>query len=1039
MKALAWITVALLAFAGLGRAADPPLAKWDFETGDLQGWKVVKGRLGPQPSDNDNDRHGGNFGKQGRYFIGTFEGAGDKATGEIRSPVFTVRANKLALRIGGGAHVGTTYVALCRAEDDHELIAETGHNAERMDLRIWDVSAYKGRQVYLKVVDQHSGGWGHINLDDIRELTAAEEREIERREARRKAEMARRLRQWKRDLHRPAPRTVYHGATARHVALPLGGIGAGSIALTGQGALEQWQIMNTINSRAYLPGSFLSVWAQVGGREPVARVLQLKPIGDLPLVRDLEFVGEYPWAFVTYRDPALRPLRISLEAFSPLIPLNAPDSALPAVIFVLKVRNEGSRTARVSVAQTVQNGVGWDGRTPINGTKLSDPSRAEYGGNFNEVRKLPGMTSIQMAGARLKPNHKRYGTMTLSALTSNATTLAQWNDAGMLWADFAADGQLDGPMPVGLSPSGETWNAALAVPLTVEPGQERRAVFVLTWHFPNHYADYQKELAQFRIGNMYNNWFRDSYEVAGYVQAQFQRLYDQTELFRATFYDSTLPYWFLDCISSQISTIRTQTCMWIEDGTVACFEGAGCCPMNCTHVWNYEQTLAHMWPSLERNMRETDYFVQQMDSGAIRHRTRLPLSQPRWTGPACDGHLSTIVKTYREYLRSADQTWLDKVWPRCRRAMDWAITEYDPDGNGVLEGQQFNTYDCSVYGPNTFIGTQWLAALRAKYRQLFTAGRQKYDDQLWNGEYWIQKYDEDKIKKHQYGRGCHSDQLMGQWWADILGLGDVLPADHIQTALQSIMKYSWLPDFTDFVHHQRVFADGTDKGLLCCTWPHGGRPAQPILYCDEVWTGLEYEVAAQMIYRGMIDEAYCIVKGARDRYNGVKRNPWDEIECGEHYARAMSSWSLLLAAEGFQYNGPRGVMSFAPHITPENFRAFFSAAEGWGTFSQRRRGRRLEVSLEVAHGRVRLAQFSVALPAGTTARAVAVRLGSHEIEPVAAVVDGQLVLDFGPAVTVGPGQGLAATVISYQRSANGSRRSGLNNELSTAGRAGTRP
>jgi non-lysosomal glucosylceramidase len=429
-----------------------------------------------------------------------------------------------------------------------------------------------------------------------------------------------------------------------------------------------------------------------------------------------------------------------------------------------------------------------------------------------------------------------------------------------------------------------------------------------------------------------------------------------------------LPYELLDCVSSQASIIRTPTCIWVEEGHFHGFEGccgastthcgnSGCCPLNCTHVWNYEQSLSRLFPDLERTMRHTDLVIQQHPSGYIPHRTIVPFYLPRnWdrriggpANPALDGMLGTVLKTYREYRQGGGREWLLQLWPRVKRLMDYVMTTLDPDSDGVLEGEQPNTYDISIYGPNSFIGSLYLASLRAaeeiarlagdeatarRYRDVFENGRKNLPAEIWNGEYYIQKVDMEKYTEHQFGTGCHADQMLGQWWADQLDLGYVLPEDQVRTTLRSIVRYNWREDFVGFEQKPRVFASEHDKGLLICTWPKGGKPRVPTLYSDEVWTGIEYEVAGLLLHEGMVDDALKIVRGARARYDGRERNPWNEIECGDHYARAMSSWALLEIAAGQRYNAAEGFLAFAPRMTPENFRCFFITASGWGTFEQ---------------------------------------------------------------------------------------------------------
>ncbi|MDI6828470.1 MAG: GH116 family glycosyl-hydrolase, partial [Armatimonadota bacterium] len=297
------------------------LFNWDFEDGTLQGWAVIWGDAGKQPVDNDDDRHGGNFGKQGRYFVGTYENMKDEAQVELKSPVFTISSRMLSLLVGGGAHSDQTFVALYDAHTDKELFRECGNNAENMSRRYWDVSPYIGKKVYLKIVDRHTGGWGHINVDDIRELTNDEIAEI----GARRLEKERLRAKWLADLNSPTKRKVYKGRELIDIAMPLGGIGAGNIAICGDGALREWQIFNKVNASCVVPCQFFAVWAKVDDKAPVARILQTTSVEGLPEIAETEFVGEFPIAEIRYKDPSL-PIKIRMEAFSPFIPMNSKDS-----------------------------------------------------------------------------------------------------------------------------------------------------------------------------------------------------------------------------------------------------------------------------------------------------------------------------------------------------------------------------------------------------------------------------------------------------------------------------------------------------------------------------------------------------------------------------------------------------------------------------------------------------------------------------------------------------------------------------------------
>ncbi|GAB4453211.1 MAG: non-lysosomal glucosylceramidase [Anaerolineae bacterium] len=691
--------------------------------------------------------------------------------------------------------------------------------------------------------------------------------------------------------------TVYEGEALRAVAMPMGGIGAGSVALCGDGGLRQWQLCNTVNHQGHAPHSFFAAWVAQRGRPAAARVLMSdahydesfftpspcvndhvvppgarKLLEQLPGVEAIRFTGAYPIAELEYTDDAL-PVALSLEAFAPFAPLNPEDSGLPAVVFNFTAHNpDPKQPAEVSLLATLQNAVGWDGLSAIDGVR--NPG---YGGNSNAVASLRDVAAIHMTNPTLPPNHPLAGGMALALLhkeraeSDAAYVVPQWIDPGALWADFASDGRLtETPPGVGRpSEPGATWNGAIALRFHLKPGERRTVPFVLTWHFPNRYVNWDQarligftdRKSLFWLGNAYNNRFGSALAVVEYLRDEGERLADVTRAFREAFYDSTLPTPLLDAAGSQISTIRTPTCLWIENGEFHGFEGCcgastgqqstgGCCPMDCTHVWNYEMTLSALFPSLERTMREVDLQVQMHPTGYIPHRTVLPTYLPRaWERgiggpdkPALDGMLGEVLKTYREALRGAGQDWLDAMWPSIKQLMAHIMTVHDVNGDGVIRGEQPNTYDISIYGPITFIGSLYLAALRAAeemaqlqgeddlaatYRERFEAGRENLDQALWNGEYWVQDVNLAVHMEQQWGTGCHADQLLGQWWAHVLGLGYVLPEAHVKQAVKSIFFHNWRTDFTDFVQTPRAFVDDADAGLLNCTWPRAASPTSP--------------------------------------------------------------------------------------------------------------------------------------------------------------------------------------------------------------------
>lgn len=573
-----------------------------------------------------------------------------------------------------------------------------------------------------------------------------------------------------------------------------------------------------------------------------------------------------------------------------------------------------------------------------------------------------------------------FGTMTLGVIHKSAghdTRFATWREG---WDAFAAHGLREAPLGGTSGPSapGETHLGALSAQLSLPPGKTVEVPFFLAWSYPNKYS------GGTWVGNHYSAKQPDALALAKETVERFPTLRARTEKFRSVFYDSTLPYWLLDCITSQAATLRHIGVVFrIANGDVYGWEGSnGCCDPTCTHVWGYVTNLAHLFPEMERAMRRIDFKHQQNADGGVNNRTAVP-SPPHPSGehPFTDGHCSTVLKAYREALNAPDESWLKEYWPGIKKAVEYLMMRdaatSNGTPNGLLEDDQWNTYDEALHGVTGFIGVYYLAALRAgevmaermgdpafatRCRTVIQAGQKNLIARCWNGEYLQQDLPDYKNRRGEVGPGCMADQLIGQWWAHQLGLGYLLPEEMVKTALKSVFKYNWMPDLTGWRHSPRAFAGAKDKGLIICTWPKGGRPANVMLYSDEVWTGIEYQVAGHMLYEGMVEEAYAIIKGVRDRYDGIPkapipRSPWNEIECGGHYARAGSSWTLLLALSGWLYDGATGHLEFRPLHDREKFKSFFSASEGWGSLTQNRKGNGQHNEIKVEEGTLKVARL----------------------------------------------------------------------------------
>jgi uncharacterized protein (DUF608 family) len=592
------------------------------------------------------------------------------------------------------------------------------------------------------------------------------------------------------------------------------------------------------------------------------------------------------------------------------------------------------------------------------------------------------------SGGFQHPKAPGFGTLALAALAHDTTVLPAAAHREEAWQAFAAEGHFTPLADAGAkppSPLGETVYGAVAATVTVPAGKSVEVPFLLAWHYPNKY-----NAAHTWMGCHYTTQWPDARAVMREAVTGYAGLRERTERFRQTFYDSTLPYWLLDCVTANAAILRHIGVVFrIANGDVYGWEGSnGCCDPTCTHVWGYEQSLARLFPALERDMRRIDFKHQQRADGGVNNRTEVPSPQrPTGEQPFADGHASCILKAYREALNHPDDAFLKEYWPHIKRGVEYLIGRDAKTAGGqpagILQDDQWNTYDEALHGVTTFISGYYLAALRAgeewgrrvgdgatadRFHAIFETGQKKLVELCWNGEYFQQHLPDYLKRPGEVGPGCMSDQLLGQWWAHQLGLGYILPKEMVVAALRAVFKYNFKSDLTGWRHIPRAFAGAKDKGLIICTWPKGGRPGHVMLYSDEVWTGIEYQAAAHLIYEGLVEEGFAIVKAARDRYDGIprppiQRNPWNEIECGGHYARAMSSWSLLLALSGWEYDGPRQSLRVTPRHTPENFKGFFAGPEGWGSVRQTREGTVQRNELSVREGRLAVNEITLSATA----------------------------------------------------------------------------
>ena len=480
------------------------------------------------------------------------------------------------------------------------------------------------------------------------------------------------------------------------------------------------------------------------------------------------------------------------------------------------------------------------------------------------------------------------------------------------------------------------------------------------------------------IERYYKPWYSGQFKNIGSLQDYWINNYDKLKAgsaaFRDAFYASTLPAEVTEAIAANLTILKSPTVLRDTDGRLWAWEGCsdnnGCCAGSCTHVWNYAQAIPHLFPQLERSLRSTEFTVSQNSEGHQTFRSNLPINEPQHGfHAASDGQLGGIMKVYRDWRISGDNIWLSNIYPLVKQSLDYCIKTWDPDRIGVLVEPHHNTYDIEFWGPDGMCSSFYLGAITSfiemskamqkpygDYETLLAKGKAYMESELYNGEYFIQKIRWNDLRasdptkrpaatiapdeahdllvkegpKYQYGAGCLSDGIMGMWMASASGLPEIIDNSKVTSHLNSIYRYNFKPDLTDHDNPQRpTYALGHEGGLLLCTWPKGGRLSLPFVYSNEVWTGIEYQVASHLMMKGEVEKGLNIVKACRERYNGTVRNPFDEYECGHWYARALASYGMLQGLTGIRYDAVDRVLYIDSRIG-KNFTSFLSTESGFG-------------------------------------------------------------------------------------------------------------
>ncbi len=777
----------------------------------------------------------------------------------------------------------------------------------------------------------------------------------------------------------------YSGPHLNRVAFPLGGIGAGMVCLEGTGAIShvsvrnQPEVFNEPCTFAAISLKGVKNGAKVlEGPVPAWKIFGSPGSGNgaehtsygLPRFESAQFFARFPFGHVTLADQDI-PLEITITGWSPFIPGDSDNSSLPVGALEYCFKNPTNSTIEAVFSYNAKNFM----------------AKSQKGHTIKSVKN--GFVLWEDGDEENPHNEGGFAAFIDddNAVVDHCWFRGGWWDALTLaWNNIKEGILLNNPPVEGPCPG-----ASLFLPISLEPDEQKIVRLMFVWHVPRTdlrtgqdietSSDLTVDETACCSENKYHvPWyaarFRSLDEVADYWRLNYGKLFETTKSFSDTFYDTSLPNEVVEAVAANLTILKSPTVQRQHDGRLWCWEGCsdrrGCCSGSCTHVWNYTQAIPHLFPDLERSLRETEFFVSQDERGHQVFRSGLPIRPIQHTFyAASDGQLGGIMKAYREWRISGDTDWLERMWPCIKQSLEYCINTWDPRGKGVLEEPHHNTYDIEYWGPDGHCSSFYLGALSAaakmgtaldddvsRYEELLKKGIRFFETELYNGEYFYQIITTDGLDakfepldfsangkgyeaiveklnnegpKYQYGKGCLSDGILGLWIAQVCGLGEIIDPEKVKSHLDAVYKYNLRHDLSDHHNPQRpAFALGKDGGLLLCTWPKGDALSIPFVYSDEVWTGIEYQVASHLMFEGKVEQGLDIVRVCRDRYDGTIRNPFDEYECGHWYARALSSYGLIQGLTGVRYDAVEKTLYIDSKIG-QSFRSFLATATGFGT------------------------------------------------------------------------------------------------------------
>ena len=816
---------------------------------------------------------------------------------------------------------------------------------------------------------------------------------------------------WIKSLYARGKATAVKAGKVDYIGMPINGVGTGQVYLSGDGELWYWNLTAQKRKKNNPKGPGYTspdVAKPIAGQGFALQVNGKTHLLNSQGFSEVTFTNQYPMALVDYADAAC-PVDVQLEAYTPFIPLNRDQSSYPVAVMRYTVTNSSSKSQEVALAGWINNI--WAGK----GAKKSAYSH------------LKDIATVECSGAAKGSN-----SMALGIFGAESPDFVDVNKKSP---------NLEGVFKIGnQATKGKSGLASIGRKLNLKPGESKTVSFAVSWRLPvvKYGTGFGHKTSPGRYH--YATQWPTAAEAAAQVASRENALYGTTKQWVDTWYDSTLPYWFLERAFIPINCMQTQTVQRVypQGSDVDIYnmeEGVRCCPGNCTHVWNYAQGLARIFPEIERESRDRIEYGLGFDksNGEISFRYNVPGKRDR--NDAFDGTCGTIIRVLRESQMTTDYTFLASIWDRVKLSMDGVIQHWDPDEDGILEGAQHNTLDEPWHGKVHWLINVYHAALKAsavmarqmkqpavaeRYEKIIARGAPVMVKELWNEDfgYFIHIPPNDEERMHGSTNGCHIDQVLGDSWLYEVGLDPILPRDKTRKALQALWKYNFTPDvgaFRKIMKNGRYYAAAGDAGLVMCTFPHGKIEPKSgnknyAGYLNECMTGFEWQVAAHMLREGMVEEPMAIGKAIYDRYSADRRNPYNEVECSDHYSRAMASYGAYLAACGYSYDGPEAKLGFGPKLSPEDFRAAFTAAEGWGRFSQKVASGQQVAGIELGYGRLQLKELTLDKVSAVAAKSAKVELDGKPVAASFSSESDRYVLKFNSGVTVNKGQRLAVAL-----------------------------